>query len=529
VIVVLLSAVAVAAAVLASRLAVTAIAGERLLRVSRGVARFGPLLAAIVSIGVVWYVWDAWSPIAKVHDETSYLLQADIFARGRWTVPSPPIPDFFEQPHVQVVPAVASKYPPGHALLLTPGALVGFPALMPLLLTGITAWLIVVLATRLANPWVGLTTWLIWLTAPIVLRFQPSYFSELTTTPLVLFSWWALLEWRETRRSRWLLLMALAIGWGAITRPLTMLAFAIPIGAVVLRDTVRLRQWRDFGLAFLVGFAVLSILPLWSAKTTGDWRVSPIELYRKDYLPFDKIGFTTDTTPPRRTVSPVLKTTYDYFRMARTEQTLDALPRIVGERAINLASALFQGYRLPLALFALVGLSVITAPLGFALISGVILFVAHLPYAHWAPWTVYYLEFTPVVAMLVATGLRAVLRRVTGDDRRIAAGVALVGLMIATFAVPSIRWWKRDHHGRASFDRSFAESLKRLPTPAIVFIQYSPRFAQHVAVVFNKADLDRAPIWVVHDLGARNADLRRLAPDRASFDFEEEQLVSQRR
>ena len=362
-----------------------------------------------------------------------------------------------------------------------------------------------------------------------MLRFQPSYFSELTTTPLVLFSWWALLEWREYRRSRWLLLMALAIGWGAITRPLTMLALAIPIGVVVLRDAVRLRQWRDLGLAFVVGVAVLSILPLWSAKTTGSWRVSPIELYRKDYLPFDKIGFTLDTTPPRRTVSPVLKTTYDYFRMARKEQSLDALPRIVSDRAINLASALFQGARLPLALFAVIGLSLMTAPLAFAVTSGVILFLAHLPYAHWAPWTIYYLEFTPVVAMLVATGIWATMKRWLGDERRVVAGVALAFIVISAFALPSIRWWKRDHHGRANFDRSFAESLKTLPTPAIVFIRYSPRFAQHVAVVFNKADLERAPIWVVHDLGPRNEDLRRLAPGRASFDFEEEQLVSQRR
>lgn len=528
---VLLSTVAIVAAIVASRLPFASSAGERLARVSGRVAspRFGALAAAVISMVVVWYVWDAGSPIAKVHDETSYLLQADIFASGRWTAPSPPIPDFFEQPHVQVVPAVASKYPPGHALVLTPGALVGFPALVPLLLTGITAWLIVVLAARLSNPWVALVTWLVWLTAPIVLRFQPSYFSELTTAPLVLFSWWALREWREGRRARWLWWMALAIGWGAITRPLTMLAFAIPIGVVVMRDTVRLRLWRDFGVAFAIGLAVLSLLPLWSAKTTGDWRVSPIELYRKDYLPFDKIGFTPDTTPPRRTVSPVLRTTYDYFRLARTQQSLDALPHIVADRAINLASALFQGARLPLALLALAGLLAMTPPLAFGLGSSLVLLLVHLPYAHWAPWTVYYLELTPVVAFLVAMGGWRALRALATDERRTITGMALTAVAIAAFAVPAIGWWKRDHRGRSAFDRRFAASLQQLPTPAIVFIRYSPRFAQHVSVVFNSAHLEQEPIWVVHDLGARNDELRRLAPERASFDFEEEQLVAERR
>ena len=361
-IVIILSTLAILGALFAPRFARPDAFGARVDRIEAGVRRFGPLAAAVLSIAIVWFAWDAIVPLPKVHDEKSYLLQADIFARGRWTVPSPPIPEFFEQPHVLVVPVVASKYPPGHALLLTLGSLVGFPPLVPLLLTGITAALLFALAMRLTNPLIALLTWTIWISAPIVLRFQPSYLSELTTSALLLGSWWSLLEWRETRRPRWLLLIALAIGWGAITRPLTMLAFAIPIGVVVIRDVMRLRRWRDLGLAFAVGVAVLCILPLWNARTTGDWRLSPIEMYRLDYLPFDKIGFTVDTTPPRRTVSPVLKVTYDYFLSARKQQQLGALPHIVADRALNLTIALFQGSRLPLVPFALVGLFFMGGP-----------------------------------------------------------------------------------------------------------------------------------------------------------------------
>ena len=61
--------------------------------------------------------------------------------------------------------------------------------------------------------------------------------------------------------------------------------------------------------------------------------------------------------------------------------------------------------------------------------------------------------------------------------------------------------------------------------PAIVFIHYTPRSAQHISVVVNYPDLNAAPVWVVHDLGPRNAELRKLAPNRASFDFDEDQLV----
>src|SRR5438477_1241204 len=115
---VLLSALAIIAALLAPRYIRDESFAPKVERAETALRRFGPLATAVLSVAIAWFVWDAIVPIAQAHDENSYLLQADIFARGRWTVPSPPIPDFFEQPHVQVVPSVASKYPPGHALLL---------------------------------------------------------------------------------------------------------------------------------------------------------------------------------------------------------------------------------------------------------------------------------------------------------------------------------------------------------------------------------------------------------------------------
>lgn len=493
------------------------------LRVSRWEAplrRFGPWIVAMTSIAVVWVTWDAFVPVPSVTDENSYLLQADIFARLRWTMPSPPIPEFFEQPHVQVVPALASKYPPGHALLLALGARLGFHALVPLLLAGVTAALLFALTDRLTNPWTALLAWLVWLTAPIVLQLQPSYFSEVTTAALVLLSWWLLLNWRETRRTRWLALMALVVGWGAITRPLTMLAFAVPIGVVVLRDVVRLRLWRDFALAFTIGSAVLAVLPLWSARTTGDWRISPIERYRQDYWPFDKVGFAIDTSPPRRALSPGLKATYDYYLAERKRQTLSALPLTAVDRSIQIAIALFQEARLPLMLFAIAGLFLAGTALRFTAVSALVLFLAHLPYAHLAKWTVYYLEAAPVVAALTAVGIWGFARRLGGNDPRARTGVALTIVVVAAFAVPSVVRWKLDHRSRVEFQSYFTAQLKRLPSQhAILFLSDSSGFGQHVSMVINYPDLKSVPVWVVHDLGPRNEDLRRLAPDRASFEF----------
>ena len=134
-----------------------------------------------------------------VHDEMAYLLQAEIFARGRWALASPPMPEFWEQPHVLVVPMLAAKYFPGHSLVLAVGALLGWPPLMPLVLQATSAVLLFVLGRRLANGGVALLAWVIWLTTPMVLYLGPSYFSEGTTTVCWLAGWFTLLRWREAR------------------------------------------------------------------------------------------------------------------------------------------------------------------------------------------------------------------------------------------------------------------------------------------------------------------------------------------
>ncbi|HMC54410.1 MAG TPA: hypothetical protein VKH19_04505 [Gemmatimonadaceae bacterium] len=488
--------------------------------------RFGPLTAALITAFTIWYAWGDARPIAKVHDEQSYVLQAQIFAKGRWTAPSPPIPEFFEQPHVMVVPVLASKYPPGNALLLTPGALVGYPALMVLVLSAASAALIFALAMRVVNPWVGALTWLLWITAPIVLRFQPGFYSEVTTTITILGAWWSLLSWRESRLRRWLLLVAFCVGWCAITRPLTALAFAIPIGVVVLRDMNSARRWNDFAAAVAVGMAVLMILPLWSAKTTGNWRLTPIELYRQDYMAYDKIGFTVDTAAPRRGETPVLKALNDYFLSAHHQQSFTRLPVTIFERVAALTVAFFQGWRVPLLAFFLVGLFFMNWPLRFAMLSAVSAFAAHLAYAHYPPWTIYYVETASAVSAVTALGIWNVARLLLREERAMRVAASLTAVVLLAFGLQGVQHARVDHHVRAAFDRLFADQISKLPTkPAIVFIHYTPRSAQHISEVFNYADLNAAPVWVVHDLGPRNAELKKMFPNRAAFDFEEDQLV----
>lgn len=66
-------------------------------RVSRAVdaadralaGRAAPFVIAVCSAAVVWLVWGSLRQVGVNHDELAYVLQAQIFAAGRWVAPSP--------------------------------------------------------------------------------------------------------------------------------------------------------------------------------------------------------------------------------------------------------------------------------------------------------------------------------------------------------------------------------------------------------------------------------------------------------
>jgi hypothetical protein len=313
-----------------------------------------------------------------------------------------------------------------------------------------------------------------------------------------------------------------------ITRPLTGVALAVVALAVVAWRCRPRREWRDLVLALATGMLVLSVLPLWNWRTTGDWRQSPLAEYTREYVPFDKPGFGVrlDERPSARLPRDQWITSAAFYQ-EHERHTIRALPAIAWRRLTMIDRDAWYEWRGGLRLFALFGLLALTVEGWVAVAAFVAQFLFYLSYAHPAWYTMYYLECTPLPAFLTALGIVRFLARIRASRSEmerstsavgpllVTAAIALAGIMVASQVRAQIR---NDH---AYYD-DFARVLRQIPdTPAVVFVHYGEKHPDGIAFVRNPADLQRASVWTVYDRGAQNQQLLAVSSSRAAYVFDE--------
>jgi hypothetical protein len=492
--------------------------------------RWAPIVLGLGSALVTAWMWGSLREPAYLHDEAAYLLQARLFASGHIAGPPAPLPEFFEQFHVLVTPRLAPKYPPGHALVLTPGVALGLAGLMPCLTAGLAGGLLFFLARRLTNAWVAALTWVLWTASPGVLTVSSTYLSNTTSLVSWLGSVAALVQWRRTGRLRWLALTGFLAGWTTLTRPLTGLALGLPLGAVVLWDVSRTRQWRTLLVPAALFVVALAPIPIWSQVSTGDWRLTPYQAYRETYLPWDRLGFGVDPTPPKRPLPRDIQQYADEYKHLRAPYRPGLVPQVLLARTIQYGRDMWGGppWRWALVLLVIPGILIGgRAALGAAA-SVALLTLAHAAYPHPPEWTPYYYEIQPALAFLTALGLWTLLARSAGgasagERRQRAATVAsLLAVLALGLSVHDAAAAQGHLASRRDYHRGIRRALSRIPeSRAIVFVRYHPAHSPHYSVIENPPDYETARLWIVYDRGEDNERLLRLAPDRTPYLLDE--------
>jgi hypothetical protein len=498
---------------------------------------WSPVVAGAVTILLVRIVWGSFHEPGVVHDERAYLLQAEIFASGHWTAPAPPIAVFFEQMHVFIEPAVFAKYPPGHALTLAPGILLGLPGLMPALMAGIAGALVFWLARRLANEWTAVLTWWIWTTAWATLLWSASYFSETTSTAMWLIALWGTIRWLDSGRSVHLLCVAAALAWGFQARPLTLAALTLPLAFVILRRVLATKTWKTLAPPVALGAAILALGPLWNQQTLGDWRNDPYPHYSRVYFPFDKPGFGADPAPPLRPLVAEIAAVGEWSRDVHARYLVSSLPAAFVQRLVAILVWCADGWRLVLGVLILAAMLHASGAERAGVVTIALMLIAYLTFAHPPMWIVYYVEVLPIFYFLAARELGRVIHKFSGLGREAslrwpasAANASLaVMLLLLPFGVNDVLRVRAAIDLRNGFHRGAEAAMAKLPPgKAIVFVSYPPSQNPHLGLTRNEPDLASAGQWVVYDRGLRNAELRALAPDRAAYRLEAASMRVQR-
>jgi len=232
--------------------------------------------------------------IPHIEDEMAFVWQAQVYAHGEISIPSPPHPKILMTPFVVDYGSQRfSKYPPGWSVVLAIGYLLGARDWVNPLLAGLAVWLTYRLGQKVFSTAVGLLAAYLTSLSPFFLMLSGSLLSHNWSLLLSLALTLAWLDTFvcETKVPRWLTstVAGLALGLLALTRPLTALGIALPFfihGLVLLSR----RGWDVRRRVLLIGVITLlisSLFLLWQFAVTGNLFTNPYTLWWS----YDKIGF----------------------------------------------------------------------------------------------------------------------------------------------------------------------------------------------------------------------------------------------
>lgn len=223
-------------------------------------------------------------------DEQSYMLQAHIFKSGRLKYDPPPFIQPFRYPMVIVDEAKGwlSRYPPGHALWLTPGVWLGSPYAMTALAAGLGLLLTGVAAYRLGFSVAAAALML--LLSPFFVFTNGTMMSHISGFVAAAGMLLGYVLWQQQGRSIWAVLAGLAWAWLFLNRTYTAFLMALPFGVDALWQLCQKRDRDTLKGTVLFAAAAASgvfLIFAYNYLTLGN----PLKMTYLFYDPSDKLGF----------------------------------------------------------------------------------------------------------------------------------------------------------------------------------------------------------------------------------------------
>jgi hypothetical protein len=460
-------------------------------------------------------------PPPSVHDELSYLLAADTFARGRLTNPTHPQWQHFESFHTLQRPSYASKYFPAPGLALALGQVVAGHPIVGTWLTLAAAGAAVcwMLGAWLSPGWSGLGALLLVLRPQIALGWGDSYWGggvPLLGGALVLGAVARLLPPAQVR-----VVDGLALAAGLLlvanSRPFEGCWVAACCLAILTYRWARHRP-RPAARTLLPAAVLLAsgavFMGYYDFRVTGSpWRLPYVE-YEQQYS-YVPVFMWQQLKPPPAYRHEVFRRFYGYGAQIFEDSSAAATRASFELQQLrNSVLAPFLGYVLLLPLVASFWPRPRSALAMASLVAGLGALAcepAILPH--------YFAPALGALGTLVALGLH----RLSGlRVRGTRVGAALVGLLVTAAVIEmapgyatAIRRAVAVRHSWAATRVQIEGSLARLPGKHLVVVRYAPTHNFHKEWVYNRAAIDDAPVvWAREMDEAHNQALFEYFRDR---------------
>jgi hypothetical protein len=469
-------------------------------------------------------------PEPRIHDEFSYLLAADTFAKGRLTNPTHPLWEHFETFHVNQLPTYDSMYPPAQGLVLAVGKVLGHP------------WIGVLLSVAL------MCSVLCWMLQGWLPERWATLGGLLAVIRIAVFSYWGNSYWggavaaiggllvlgalpRLLRHAHVGNVVCLCVGLFILinSRPYEGLLLSVPVGVVLIARWIKTKRLSILVISPLaLAFPLLVAGALWTAYY--NWRVtgSPTR------IPYQINLETYHTARPFIWQSPKFDLQYRHEVM-RDFYSWEVQPHLLARGSIfGFLTSVAQKFGLswwfylgPVMSLPLLGFTrtlrdkrmYLLRIIGAIGILGLILETWFQPH--------YAAPFLGVIYVGLLQSMRHLYVYRRGGKaigRRLAMIVPIVAVVMFALAVLSLRSASIQDYSFGAWcctrpgptDRS--QLLKDLNSSGgkhLVVVRYQSDHNPHVEWVYNEADIDKASVVFARDMGVnQNAALLEYFRDR---------------